>query len=147
MPIEENGWLAGSLQRLRVDERVETRWDDLNVFESGGAEIARNPVRTALDIRFVLALGADAGNAQKFAQLRQMLVAATINELSKIHKRPSGDMSPFQYGYAKLDANVCGRGVANDPLPPLTYFRAATALRTSKRVPGTGSFSEMPALA
>jgi hypothetical protein len=50
----------------------------------------------------VLALGADAGDTQKFEQLRQMLIAVTINKLRKIHKRPSGDMSPFQYEYAKL---------------------------------------------
>jgi hypothetical protein len=34
-----------------------------------------------------------------------------INKLRKIHMRPSGDMSPFQYEYAKLDANVCGSGM------------------------------------
>jgi len=81
---------------------VETRRDDLNVLESSGTKIAGYPVRTALDIRFVLALGADAGDTQKFAQLRQMLVAVTINKVRKIHKRPSGDVSPFQYEYANL---------------------------------------------
>src|SRR6266550_7846978 len=40
-----------------------------------------------------------------------MLVALTINKLSKIHRKPSGDMSPFKNAYAKLDANVCGSGI------------------------------------
>jgi len=31
-----------------------------------------------------------------------MLVAVTINIVRKIHKRPSGDMSPFKYEYANL---------------------------------------------
>jgi hypothetical protein len=38
----------------------------------------------------VLALGADAGDAQKLAQLSEMLVALPINKLCKIHKGPSG---------------------------------------------------------
>jgi hypothetical protein len=90
---------------------VETRRDDLNVLESSGTEIASNPVRAALDIRFVLALGADARDTQKFAQFRQMLVAVTINKVRKIHKRPSGDMSPFKYEIRKLGANVSGSGM------------------------------------
>src|SRR5438270_925123 len=40
-----------------------------------------------------------------------MLVALTINKLSKIHRKPSGDMSPFKNEYAKLDAHVCGGGM------------------------------------
>src|SRR6266568_1829977 len=38
-----------------------------------------------------------------------MLVALTINILSKIHRKPSEDMSPFQY--AKPDARVGGSGM------------------------------------
>src|SRR3989440_12210309 len=97
MPVEKDGWLAGSLQRFRIDKRVQTCGDDLNALESSGAEIAGHPARAALDIRFVLAFGADAGDAQKIAQLSEMLVALTINKLSKIHRKPSGDMSPFKY--------------------------------------------------
>ena len=82
--------------RFRVDERVETRGDDLNVLEPAGAEMIGDPACAALDIGLVLALGADAGNAQKFVQLREMLIAVTINELSKIHKKLSGDISPLQ---------------------------------------------------
>jgi hypothetical protein len=31
-----------------------------------------------------------------------MLVALTINKLSKIHRKPTGDMSPFKNEYANL---------------------------------------------
>jgi hypothetical protein len=105
---------------------VEIGWDNLHVIESGGAEMIGDPPCAAFDIGLVLALGADAGNAQKFAKLRQMLVARRVNKVGKIHKRPSGDMSPFQYEYAQLDTNVlpprndCG---AADDLPwPLTII-------------------------
>jgi len=40
-----------------------------------------------------------------------MLVALTINILSKIHRKPSEDMSPFRYKYAKPDARVGGSGM------------------------------------
>jgi hypothetical protein len=56
----------------------------------------RDPTSTALDVRLVLALGADAGDAQKFVELREMLVAATFDKFSKVHKRAPGDMSPFK---------------------------------------------------
>jgi len=96
MSVKENGGLAEGLQGFRVDERVESCGDNFNLFETGGTEIAGYPTRAALDIGLVLALGADAGNAQKLKQFREMLVAATINKVSKIHKKPSRDRSPFQ---------------------------------------------------
>src|SRR5260370_40002905 len=43
----------------------------------GRTQIVRDPARAAFDIRLVLALGADAGDAQEFAQLRQLLIAST----------------------------------------------------------------------
>ncbi len=49
--------------------------------------MVRHPASGALDIRFVLALGADTGNAEKFAKLRQMLFTATFDKFSKVHKR------------------------------------------------------------
>jgi hypothetical protein len=41
-----------------------------------------------------------------------MLVAVSVNKLSKIHKRLSADRGPFQYDYAQLEANVCSSGMA-----------------------------------
>jgi hypothetical protein len=87
---------------------VKGRGDNLHVIKSGGAEMVRDPARAAFDIGLVLALGADAGDAQKFAELRQVLVARRVNQVSKVHMGSSGDLSPFQYEYAKLGAKVCG---------------------------------------
>jgi len=39
-----------------------------------------------------------------------MLVALTINKLSKIHSRPSGDITPFEK-YTKPDASESGSGM------------------------------------
>ncbi len=105
MAVEKDGGLAGRLQGFRIDERVKGGGHNLHVFESSSAQMIGDPARAAFDIGLVLAFGADAGNTQKFAKLRQMLVAGSVNQVSKIHKRPSGDMSPF-HEYAKLDANV-----------------------------------------
>jgi len=41
MPVEEDGWLAGSFQRFRVDERVETRRDDLSLLMVAATSIWR----------------------------------------------------------------------------------------------------------
>jgi len=90
MPVEKDGGLAGSLQGFRVDEGMEICWDDLDVFETSGAEMVGDPARAALDIGFVLALGADTGNAQKFGQFSEMLVTGSVNKVSKIHERSSG---------------------------------------------------------
>ena len=64
MAIKKNGGLAGSFQRFRIDERVEGSGNDLDVLEAGSAKTAGDPVGAALDIRFVFALCADAGDAQ-----------------------------------------------------------------------------------
>src|SRR5712692_8201325 len=94
--VEKDGRLTRGFQGFRVDERVEIRWDDLHVLESGGAKMIGDPASAALDVRFVFTLGADAGDAEKCAQLREMLVALTFDKFSKVHKGPSGDRSPFE---------------------------------------------------
>ena len=55
-----------------------------------------HPAGGALDIRLVFALGADARDAQKFAELRQMLFAVTLYKFSKVRHGLSGAMSPFE---------------------------------------------------
>ena len=137
MAVEENGGLAGGFQRFRVDEWVQGGGDDFNVFETGGTEIAGDPVRASFYIRLMLALGTDAGNAQKLKQFSEMLVAATINKVSKIHKKPSRDRSPFSIGIRK-SWRECWRqrnesGIANDQPWPRLYSRAVAALRTSRQ--------------
>src|SRR5713101_2818807 len=96
VPVKENGWLTGSFQGFRIYERVQVCRNDFDLLKSGGTKILRDPARAALDIGLVLALGADARDAQKLAQFSQMLVALTFDKFSKVHKGPSGDMSPFK---------------------------------------------------
>src|SRR5260370_38972879 len=93
MAVKKDGGLTGSFQGFRVDQRVEICRHDLNVFEAGRAEVAGNPIGAALDIGFVFALGANTGDAQKFAEFRKMLVTGSVNKVSKIHETSSGGMS------------------------------------------------------
>src|SRR5260370_12254422 len=86
MAVKKDGGLAGRFQGFRVDQRMEICGDDLDVFEARRAEVADNPVGAALDIGFVFALGANARDAQKLAQVSQMLLAGTVNKVSKIHE-------------------------------------------------------------
>src|SRR6266403_5219826 len=79
-----------------------------------------------------------------------MLVAASVNILSKIHKRPSGDMSPFKDNYAQAWCECLrqrnARGTADDRPWPRVHSRTATGSRTSERVRGTRRFSEIATL-
>src|SRR5882762_3205777 len=117
--IEKNRGFAGSFERFRINKRVQICRNDFNRFKSCSAEIVRDPASAALDIGLVFALGADAGNAQEFAKLRQVLVAATFDKFSKVHKGPSRAKSPFEVCLRKPEANVCGCGkngpAKNDP--------------------------------
>ncbi len=63
---------------------------DFNRFKSGSAKIFGHPAGAALDVGLVLGLGANARDFEKFAEFRQILVAATFDKFSKVHKRPSG---------------------------------------------------------
>jgi hypothetical protein len=70
-----------------------------------------HPARATLHIRLMLALGADTGNAEKFAKLRQMLFAATFYKFSKVHVGRSEEMSPFQNENVNRETNVGGSGM------------------------------------
>jgi hypothetical protein len=83
--VEKNGGLAGSFERFGVDERVEICGNDLNRIKSGGTQLVGYPRGGALDVRLVLALGADAGNAHELQQLGEVLVTATFDKFSKVH--------------------------------------------------------------
>lgn len=87
--VEQNGGLARSVQGFAVDERVHFRRRDLDIFQSRGAKPFGNPARGPLDVRFVLALGADAGDAQKLLQLLKMRFAQRFDVSDKIHNPPS----------------------------------------------------------
>jgi hypothetical protein len=60
---------------------------DLDGFEPGGTKVVGDPLGGALDVRLMLAFRADRRNAQKFAQFREMLLAATLNKLCQIHRK------------------------------------------------------------
>ena len=68
--------LPGAFERFGVDERMKCGGNDFNCVESGGTQIVGNPAGGAFDVRFVLGLGADAGDAKKFVQFGKVLVTA-----------------------------------------------------------------------
>jgi hypothetical protein len=76
--IKEDGGLAGSFERLGVDERVEICGNDFNFLETGRAKMVGYPPSRALDVRFAFGFGADAGDSQEFAEFRQMGIAITF---------------------------------------------------------------------
>src|SRR6202790_2334648 len=88
MSVKKNGGLAGSVERFGVHQRVHVGGNDFDGLESGGAQLVRNPVRGAFNVRLVLAFGADAGDAQEFAKLGKMRVAMIFNKVGKIHSSP-----------------------------------------------------------
>src|SRR6202022_4560004 len=63
MSVKKNGWLAGRFERFGVNQRMHVGGNNLDLFESGGAEFVRNPSSGAFDVRLVFAFGADAGDA------------------------------------------------------------------------------------
>src|SRR5208282_1786957 len=87
--VKEDGGLPGSFERFRVDERMKICRDDFNFLKTGGAKIVGHPASGAFDVGLVFALGAHAGNSQKFAELCQMLISITFYKFSKVHKRGS----------------------------------------------------------
>jgi hypothetical protein len=74
--IKKHGGLAGRFERFRIDQGMEIRGNDFNRFKSCRAKVVGNPASAPLDVGFVLAFGADAGDTKKFTQLREVLVAA-----------------------------------------------------------------------
>ena len=59
--------------------------DDFDVGESGAAKAVGNPLGGALDVRLVLALRADAGNAQEFVEIGEMLIVLLFDVGVQLH--------------------------------------------------------------
>src|SRR5712692_6710883 len=116
---------------------MKARGNDFDSLKSGSAKIVGHPARAALDIRLMLALGADARNPQEFAQLCKMRVAATFDKFSKAHRRPSGARSPFQkMNSDHLAMKRGGRLIAEVRMGPVaapTYSMTARSPSTSER--------------
>src|SRR6267378_3876203 len=65
MSVKKNSGLTGGFEGFGVNQRMHAGGNDFNFFESGGAQFFGNPAGGALDIRLVLALGADTGEDRK----------------------------------------------------------------------------------
>ena len=65
MPVKEHSGFSGSGERFAIHERVHLGADNFDMLEAGTLQTICNPGGGAFDVRFVLALRADAGNAQK----------------------------------------------------------------------------------
>jgi len=71
-------------------------WNDFNRFKARDTEMIGDPACGAFDVGLVLAFGADAGDAQELAKLGEMLVTATFDKFSKVHKKPFAGINPFE---------------------------------------------------
>ena len=69
MAVEQNGRLARSFERFPVNQRMEIGGNNLNGLKSCGPQVIGHPAGGTLDVRFVLALGANARDAQEFTQI------------------------------------------------------------------------------
>jgi hypothetical protein len=88
--VKENRGFAGSFEGFGVNEGVKSGGNDLNGLEPRGMQTVGDPFRSAVDIRFMFAFGADRGDAEKLVKFPEMLFAATFYKFSKVHMRPSG---------------------------------------------------------
>jgi hypothetical protein len=88
--VEKDRRLTGCLEGLRINQGMKVRGDDLNRFKSRGSELGGDPAGGAFNVGLVLALGTDAGDAQKFAQFRKVLITATFYIFCKVYIRPQG---------------------------------------------------------
>jgi hypothetical protein len=90
MPVEKNRRFSGRCDGFGINEGMKLRGYDLDGFKACGAEMVCDPIRGSLDVRLMLALGTDRGNAKEFVEFLKMLIAAIVQEFGKIHVRPPG---------------------------------------------------------
>src|SRR5271168_5073610 len=85
MPVKKNRGAPGDVLGFGVNERVKLGGDDFDLFHSGVAQFFGQPLCGALDVGLIFGLGTDARNAQKFRQLREILVAVILDVIKKTH--------------------------------------------------------------
>ena len=90
VPVKKNRGLPGSLQRFAINQRMHFRRNDFDAVEAHAAQPVGHPLRGALDVRFALRLRADAGNAQKFVEIGQMLVVLPFDVFIQLHRSSCG---------------------------------------------------------
>jgi hypothetical protein len=61
--VEQDGRLAGRVQRFSIDKRVHFRRQDFDIFQACGAQAAGDPFRSALNVGLVFGLRADTRNS------------------------------------------------------------------------------------
>ena len=69
MSIAEDSGLAGSVQPIRVDQRVLGRQNDLDVLKTGLTKMIRYKLGSILNILVMLGEGGHTGDAQELFQL------------------------------------------------------------------------------
>ena len=88
--VEKDRRLTGGFERFGINKRMKFGGNDFNCLEPRGTEAVGNPFGGAIDVRLMLAFGADGRDSKKFVELREMLLAATFYKFSKVHIRPPG---------------------------------------------------------
>src|SRR5690348_29681 len=85
MTVEKHGRLAGLLKRFGEHQRMKLRRNDFYLRETGLPQPLGDPLRGTLYVLLLLALGADAGNAQELLQLIQVFIAMALDVFEKTH--------------------------------------------------------------
>src|SRR2546422_11460843 len=94
---------------LAVHQRMHFRGHNFHRVHARAAQLFGYPLRRALDVGLVLALGADAGNPQKLQQFVQVSVAMALDVFRKIHEWLLRCFYPIP---ARSAAPICGCPVA-----------------------------------
>ena len=69
-----------------ISERLQGRRSpSCDRIKANALQSVRNPLRRTLNVLFVLCLRTDAGYAQKFVKIRQMLVTLSFDILIQLH--------------------------------------------------------------
>jgi len=79
--IAKHGRLAGGVEPIGIDQRVTPGRNDFDVFETGALEARGNEFSGADDIRFVVGIGADAGDAQEIEKLLEQTRLLLMDEI------------------------------------------------------------------
>ena len=88
--VEKDRGFARGFEGFGINKRMKFGGYNFDGLESRGAQAVCNPFGGAVDVWLMLAFGAYGRDAQKFVELREMLLAATFYKFSKVHIRPPG---------------------------------------------------------
>ena len=83
--IKKDGGLAGGFERFSDNQGMHFCWNDINFRQTGSVQAIGDPLSGAVDVWLVLALCADARNAEKILQLIEVGFATALDVIEKIH--------------------------------------------------------------